>query len=259
MWAMHPPRRLVEFDSRESGHKKTLSLYLPLGYWVIFFYYLTINSLLGFLPNIFPSVPLTFQSNDFTSFLMNRFLVNFSLFVGLPVMLLAIFQIYLFPLTYHRHNFLTAFLGWLVSLAVLYALGLGWFAMLKQFGFSLSSVPVVVASREFFSGINLYLLGLPVAFVVWGFPSEFFRSVLLGGGIRTNNSFVFSLLLVFSSVAYGTMYLSFGAGIAVSEGLFGLLLGLYYFLRRSFWELVFLHTFSLFAISAMPLGKLPML
>ncbi len=257
---MNPPRRLVELDEPESSNSTTLHFSLPAGYWILLIYFIAVYSLIGVFPAEVDRFIGFYDPPDFFTETLKRTVINFALLVGTPVMLLSIFRIYLFPLTYHRHSFLNAFVGWVISLAVVCALGLGWFALLKSFGFSLLEVEEVRSAMGFFGEArNLYLACFPIAFLAWGFPSEFFRAVLLSGGIRTNNAFVFSLLLLFSSSAFGVGYAGFGFPIALTMSLFGAFLGIYYYLRRSFWELVFLHTFALVFFTFASLAELPVL
>ncbi len=235
-------------------------LNLPIGYFVLLLYYVGINLLIGFYAELFNLTDNSAGVESFLSFSISRFIINFAMFVGVPVFILSLFKVYLFPLTYHRHSLFSAFMGWLISLAVASSLGLGWFAILKYFGFSILSVDVVEQASAFLQKpLNLYLFSFPLALLTWGYPCEFFRAVLLGGGIRTNNPLLSSFLLIISSVAFGMSFADFGTMVTISGSVLGIFLGFYYLLRRSFWELVFLHTFILIALGIAAVYKFPML
>jgi len=255
---MVPSRRKVELDIPVSSGR-SVRFTLPLGYWALLIYYVAIHALLGFSREFFfpPTPP---SPNAYSMRLLQTGIVHFALFVGVTVLILALFGIYLFPLTYHRSNFFVSFLGWLVTLALMLALAVGWFALLKMFGFSLLSIKDIQDAKIFFAtGINQYLWAPTASFLCAGFPAEFFRAVVLSGGIRTNNSFIFSFLLIVTSIAFGLSYAYLGAPILVTQILFGFALGLYYFLRQRFWELVLLHSAVMLAFLVVPFASLPML
>ena len=185
-------------------------------------------------------------------------LLNFALLVGIPVFILALSNIYLFPLTYHRRSAPSAFFGWLISTAFVLALAYLWLAFLRLLNLSWNAGAEARAVLDFFAlPRNLWLWGLPAVLLVSAFPAELARSVVLGAGLRTANNFLYTVLLVLTSCAYGIGFLPFGMVAAVSMGLFGALLALDYYFRRSFWELVFVHTFVVLGLFIWPMVALP--
>lgn len=231
---------------------------LPFGYWVLIAWYVFAYILIGFR-ELWTSLSWSLGESAAATpgapqILYHAALTNFALLVGVVVLILTLFNIYLFPLTYRHRSEASAFFGWLVSTAFVLALAYVWVLILRFLNFGWSAGAEARAVFDFFAmPSNLWLWGLPVVFLVSAFPAEFARSAVLGAGIRTANSLLYVLLLIITSCAYGIGFLPFGMVAVVSMALFGAVLALDYYFRRSFWELVFVHTFVVLGLLIWPM------
>jgi len=232
---------------------------LPFGYWVLIAWYVFACILIGFRElwtgglGGYGGAPAGASTPGASQLLYHAALVNFALLVGATVLILTLFNIYLFPLTYRHRSAVGAFLGWLISTAFVLALAYVWVLLLHFLNLEWSVGAEARAVLDFLTApANLWLWGLPAIFLVSAFPVEFARCAVLGAGIRTANNFLYAVLLIITSCAYGIGFLPFGMVAVVSMALFGAVLALDYYFRRSFWELVFVHTFVVLGLFILP-------
>ncbi len=230
----------------------------PVGYFVLLGYYILACVSLGLGSSLSPAY--TAETRQFLLEIGGNAIYRFGLLVGIPVLILMTFNIYLFPLSYHRHNVFSTFFGVIVSSLLGISIAVILIYLFGQTGLKFDEIGFIMNFNQVFPSQGVaYAVGFLIAFFKLAFPEEFFRAVLLSGGLRINNPNTFTFLLLVSSIFYGYSYWQLGWQIGIMSGVFGLALGTYYALRQSFWELVFLHTMVVWAIILLPRYNLPML
>lgn len=169
---------------------------------------------------------------------------NLVVFCGAALLLMLMFNgLSLAPLTLNEKGVLESVMAISIVVLLMVVANTTVTNLLGQAGITQVEDPAIVALREYFSSPWLALLiGAPVMFLMAGLPEEVMRSYVLSSALRMNNGGLAVLGTVVTAAAFGFGHFYQGlTGVSVMF-VIGLLLGFFYLMRKSFWNLVFAHT-----------------
>jgi len=179
---------------------------------------------------------------------------NLLIFIGVGAVLMAIFnRLNLVALTVHERSF-TDSVAWVaVVTLLLVVMNKGIHSAFAAAGAVQEQSPVITALTEYFSSPLLVLtIGALVMFLAAGLPEEFMRCYVINNAIRLRSGVSAFVAIAITSVAFGAGHYYQGVEAMVSIGAIGLVLGIVYYIRQSFWTQVFIHTFYNVVVLLLP-------
>jgi membrane protease YdiL (CAAX protease family) len=170
--------------------------------------------------------------------------VNLVLFCGIGVALMAIFNRgMLVSLTVHEQSVMDSAFWIAVVVLILLVVNRGIHAIFAASGMPPVESPLITALKTYFGTPWLILLvGAPVMFLAAGLPEEMMRCYVINNGIRLRSGLLAILAIIISTLAFSAGHFYQGLEAMASIAAVGLILGIVYYIRQSFWTLVFIHT-----------------
>lgn len=169
---------------------------------------------------------------------------NLVVFCGAALLLMLVFHgLRLAPLTLNEKAVLESVMAIAIVVLLMVVASTTVANLLGQAGITQVEDPAIAALREYFASPWLALLiGAPVMFLMAGLPEEVMRSYALSSALRMNSGGLATLgaFVTAAAFAFGHFYQGL-TGMSVMF-VIGLLLGFFYLMRKSFWNLVFAHT-----------------
>ena len=168
---------------------------------------------------------------------------------------MAIFnRMNLVTLTVHERSFLDS-VAWVAIVTLfLVVLSKGIHSVFASAGVVQEQSQVITALTEYFSSPILVLTaGSLVMFLAAGLPEEFMRCYVINNAIRLRSGALAFVAIALTSVAFGAGHFYQGMEAMVTVGAVGLVLGIVYYVRQSFWTQVFIHTAYNVVVLLLPL------
>lgn len=181
--------------------------------------------------------------------------INLLIFIGIGALLMAIFnRMNLVTLTVHERSFLDS-VAWVAIVTLfLVVLSKGIHSVFASAGVVQDQSQVITALTEYFSSPILVLTaGSLVMFLAAGLPEEFMRCYVINNAIRLRSGALAFVAIALTSVAFSAGHFYQGMEAMVTIGAVGLVLGIVYYVRQSFWTQVFIHTAYNVVVLLLPL------
>ncbi len=184
------------------------------------------------------------ETQDMPALLMQSIIINLLIFIGIGAVLMVIFnRLKLVPLTVHERHFYDSAAWVAVVTLFLVVMNNGIRSVFAAAGAVNEQSPIVTALMEYFnSPLIILTAGAVVMFLAAGLPEEFMRCYAINNGIRLRSGALSFIAIAITSVVFGAGHFYQGVEAMVSVGAIGLVLGIVYYIRQSFWTQVFIHT-----------------
>lgn len=181
--------------------------------------------------------------------------INLLIFIGIGALLMAIFnRMNLVTLTVHERTFMDSAAWVAVVTLLLVVMSKGIHSMFATAGVVQEQSQVITALTEYFSSPLIVLtVGSIVMLLAAGLPEEFMRCYVINNAIRLRSGALAFIAIALTSVAFGAGHFYQGMEAMVTIGAVGLVLGIVYYLRQSFWTQVFIHTAYNVVVLLLPL------
>ena len=223
-------------------------------YVTVLFFYLAMYAFLCYLQYTYGATEVP-KTNDVPVMLLENIAVNLILFCGVGVILMAIFNRgQLLSLTVHEQSVMDSAIWVAVIVLILLVVDKGIHSIFVASGSVQIESPLITAMKSYFGTPWLILtVGVPVMFLGAGLPEEFMRCYVINNGIRLRNGFLSIFAIILTSVAFTAGHYYQGTEAMVTIGAVGLILGVVYYIRQSFWTMVFIHTVYNVVVLLIPL------
>jgi membrane protease YdiL (CAAX protease family) len=181
--------------------------------------------------------------------------INLLIFIGIGALLMAIFnRMNLVTLTVHERSFMDSVAWVAVVTLFLIVLNKGIHSVFATAGAVQEQSPIMQALAGYFTSPLIVLtVGALVMFLAAGLPEEFMRCYVINNAIRLRSGALAFVAIALTSVAFGAGHYYQGVEAMVSIGAVGVVLGIVYYLRQSFWTQVFIHTTYNVVVLLLPL------
>jgi membrane protease YdiL (CAAX protease family) len=227
-------------------------IFVLLFYVAIYAFYYFMQARSGGLPIAAKDVPLM---------LLQNIGLNLLLFVGIAVLLMAIFNRgRLVSLTVHEQTVIDSVIWIAVVVLILIVVNNGIHAVFSAAGAAQPESPIIVALKSYFGNPwTVLIVGVPVMFLAAGLPEELMRCYAINCGIRLQSGFLSIFAVILTTIAFSFGHVYQGTEAMVSIAAVGLILAIVYYIRQSFWTQVFIHTVYNTVVLIIPLltGKPP--
>jgi membrane protease YdiL (CAAX protease family) len=192
---------------------------------------------------------------EIPTLLMQSVGINLLIFIGVGAILMAIFnRMNLVTLTVHERSFMDSVAWVAVVTLFLVVLSKGIHSIFASAGVVQEQSPVLKALAGYFSSPLIVLtVGALVMLLAAGLPEEFMRCYVINNAIRLRSGALAFVAIALTSVAFGAGHYYQGVEAMVTIGAVGLVLGIVYYLRQSFWTQVFIHTAYNVVVLLLPL------
>jgi membrane protease YdiL (CAAX protease family) len=170
--------------------------------------------------------------------------INLLVFLGVGLVLMFAFNRFQMVQLSFREQPVLVSVAWIAFVVLLLVIAVNGIHTFYQAAGGAQEVdPIVRALQGYFDSPWLVLaVGAPVMFLAAGLPEEFMRCYVIGNGIRLKSTVLVYLAVLLSAAAFAAGHFYQGTVAMVSLFVVGLVFGIIYVLRQSFWTMVFLHT-----------------
>ncbi len=191
-----------------------------------------------------PAEEAEISASDVPRLLVVTIGINLIVFLGIGLLLMLIFnRLQMVQLTLQEQPLLSS-AAWIAIVVLLLIIAVNGIHSFYHASGGVEQVdPVVEALRGYFKSPWLVLaVGAPVMFLAAGLPEEFMRCYVIANGIRSKSTVLLYLAVLLTSAAFAAGHFYQGTVAMVSLFVVGLVFGIVYVIRQSFWTMVFLHT-----------------
>jgi membrane protease YdiL (CAAX protease family) len=191
-----------------------------------------------------PAKEAEVASSDIPRILVVTTGINLIVFLGIGLLLMLIFnRLQMVQLTLQEQPLLPS-AAWIAIVVLLLVVAVNGIHVFYKASGGVEQVdPIVRALQGYFKSPWVVLAaGAPVMFLAAGLPEEFMRCYVLANGFRLKSSGFVYLAVLLTSAAFAAGHYYQGTVAMVSLFVVGLVFGIFYVIRQSFWNMVFLHT-----------------